>query len=1106
MSNPTSFQSFFKQKESNPFDPTRDLGLNAWIRSQTASTKNTEIKPACVAAAILSKSAIPPLDIPLQSKDVEHSAIVDSNRHIERLESLLKCLKDPKKTLPDCEVAFTKLGHSDIEVYTSLSLYVYEAFKHTLQTGDQFGENLIKKNPLILLQIKNRDNINLIQQLINQYQNKVIVQRKINELNSFKNTLQDPKSQNNVKKELGRLDATFLLNPMCRRIWELDNVHNDPHFGIPDYGYKKIIANPWLLLNYKGQDLIEDQKKALQQQAHSPISCDCLPPSLPLQLDTIQVVRNFERHFELQRFLRSLEDNNIGNEQLKHIFFSLDSKLQDTLCYYVWTASFCPNEYNFGKKLIENDVRILLRIKHSADSRNIIEQLSEHFACKALAERTLLQLGAFSYAVNRQIDLVQKQQMFKNLDKNLQDKLSFIIWKRAGSDLFAEPDYGYRVILNDPGVLFIKDARGSPPIDELQSALKKKSHYQLSEAKKITQADFAVPYHPCNHISIERLNNSIQPSEIPDKTKVTIVSAECEYLAKIGGLAAAVYGMAEALTKTDQKVKLILPKYERLPEAVKARLVEKKYYKENGVVRPLELNDCFGQGKIDRVFKLKIKNNEEFKQIFKGFDGKSENITFYFIEDTQRNPGDFDHFKGSIYPSKDFDAKERFAYFSCAAAELASKLNTHVIHAHDWHTAAVPMLINKKGKSIPTVFTLHNNEGQGIYSENTYGILEKMRLERRTTNMVVESLYAANEITTVSKNFALELQGAIGGKGLDYEMRKAAHLGQKLTGITNGSNPSIHDPRKDVALQFWRDLRDPTLQTIIDLRFSPDDPDILEKKARIAEQLQLYFAIYHPSIALDFRKNFILFVGRPDKKQKGLEMLEHALNTAIENGWLFITMVPESDDPQDPAKPILDRLEKRAREIRAGALIIRDRRRRSDNRLEWQEGPDPTKPISHEDRFSPPGIGSLLRTAAITIVPSIYEPCGLVQMEAKTKGSFPLCRATGGLAETVITEGEEMDGFLYEAKLDPCSNEQIVEFKQKLQGAMKFVDNLQQNPDAYRARLSKLINHGLKSSWTETFKAGELPPIEQMRYVYASAMKKAPHRSELFLDAHLLKK
>jgi len=55
--------------------------------------------------------------------------------------------------------------------------------------------------------------------------------------------------------------------------------------------------------------------------------------------------------------------------------------------------------------------------------------------------------------------------------------------------------------------------------------------------------------------------------------------------------------------------------------------------------------------------------------------------------------------------------------------------------------------------------------------------------------------------------------------------------------------------------------------------------------------------------------------------------------------------------------------------------------------------------------------------ADIVLVPSRYEPCGLVQLYAQRYGALPVARATGGLVDTIVDCDSKLEtgtGFLFE--------------------------------------------------------------------------------------------
>ena len=59
----------------------------------------------------------------------------------------------------------------------------------------------------------------------------------------------------------------------------------------------------------------------------------------------------------------------------------------------------------------------------------------------------------------------------------------------------------------------------------------------------------------------------------------------------------------------------------------------------------------------------------------------------------------------------------------------------------------------------------------------------------------------------------------------------------------------------------------------------------------------------------------------------------------------------------------------------------------------------------------------IFAAADIVLVPSRFEPCGLVQLYAQRYGALPVARATGGLVDTIVDCDAKLEtgtGFLFD--------------------------------------------------------------------------------------------
>jgi starch synthase len=562
--------------------------------------------------------------------------------------------------------------------------------------------------------------------------------------------------------------------------------------------------------------------------------------------------------------------------------------------------------------------------------------------------------------------------------------------------------------------------------------------------------------------------------QIPVAKRVYMVCAECNGVIKKGGLAEAVLGVAEGLRSKGYEVTLIMPKYDVFQNDHNGKV------KSSLAPAPFEIKHDFGNTqKIDRVFK-----------------GEIHDIEVLFIEDTVGLGKTHDHFAltgndlyeipGDVNEAK---VKERFAYFSKSASELIKMLRQQidVVFFHDWHGAlGIPLLARKStdewlnGEIPPLLYVFHNNgyaaQGELNAHQHAY-ILDQLALPHQFFNATKEAISLADGVITVSESYSREVQGRE-GNGLQNEMRKIAAQG-KFTGITNGSNPNLWNPEVEKQLKDWID---PITGENVPLNFSADS-DIVESKKKVKEQLQKWLIKHHNAIGekygIDLTKdNVILYVGRFDASQKGLDKFRFAMRAAKEKGATFIVMGSKENSPE--AVHILNELEKEAEALKdpkqwGGAWIIRDSFNKN-GKLNFQQGT--------EDGI--PGIGHLVRASAnINFCPSEYEPCGLTHLEGFAYGQLTVGTNLGGYADIINEDpsSRAFNGFLFPRFHQWKSEQQEKAVFDRMCFALDYCT--EQNDESKNQIMSRLMEMSKQYSWT-TAPEG-LSPIEKYEKVMAAA-------------------
>ncbi|GIL71724.1 hypothetical protein Vretimale_841 [Volvox reticuliferus] len=332
------------------------------------------------------------------------------------------------------------------------------------------------------------------------------------------------------------------------------------------------------------------------------------------------------------------------------------------------------------------------------------------------------------------------------------------------------------------------------------------------------------------------------------------------------------------------------------------------------------------------------------------------------------------------------DNHKRFSLFCKAAIEAVRVLpfgpgEECVFVANDWHSALVPLLLKDvyqargeftKAKS---VLAVHNIAFQGRMWEDTFKDMqlpassfdkfaftdgyskvytevtpmeedEKPPLTGKTykkINWLKAGILSADKLVTVSPNYATEISAdPAGGVELDAAIRSRGGI----EGIVNGMDIEEWNPKTDkfLALPY-------------------DQNSVYAGKAAAKEALQAELGL-----PVDPTAPVFSFIGRLEE-QKGVDIILAALPKLLAIPNVQIAILGTG---------------KAAYEKLVNAIGTKYKGR--------------AKGVV---KFSAPLAHMLTAGADFMLVPSRFEPCGLIQLHAMHYGTVPVVASTGGLVDTV---------------------------------------------------------------------------------------------------------
>jgi starch synthase len=301
------------------------------------------------------------------------------------------------------------------------------------------------------------------------------------------------------------------------------------------------------------------------------------------------------------------------------------------------------------------------------------------------------------------------------------------------------------------------------------------------------------------------------------------------------------------------------------------------------------------------------------------------------------------------------DNHRRFGLFGWVAAALAGGADPQwrpdIVHAHDWHAGLAPAYLAADGAAVGTVFTVHNLAYRGLFPGAAFAELglppDAFAIDGvefyGQVSFLKAGLVYADRLTTVSPTYASEIQTPAFGAGLDGLLRQRANV---LSGILNGVDPQIWDPRHDPVLPQPYEVA----------TIAAGKP---AAKAALQRRLGLGEDAAAPLFGAVSRLT----------PQKGLDLLLAALPGLVAaGGQIALLGSGDADLEQGFADATA------AYPGRVGTVIGYD------------------EALSH----------LIVGGADLLVMPSRFEPCGLTQLYALRYGTLPLVRRVGGLADTVV--------------------------------------------------------------------------------------------------------
>lgn len=388
-----------------------------------------------------------------------------------------------------------------------------------------------------------------------------------------------------------------------------------------------------------------------------------------------------------------------------------------------------------------------------------------------------------------------------------------------------------------------------------------------------------------------------------------------------------------------------------------------------------------------KVVKLGKSARKKTGQLFFSFAGKKEKVEIFSVNHPSSGvPVYLLRNRTYLELAKMADT---FAFFDKAVVEIIRKNSLFfipdIVHCNDHHTGLIPLLIKNDHLAVKTLMTIHNLAYQGKTSTDVIGkadldksICSTLAWEIKTKqiNFLMEGIIHADIVTTVSPSYVREIMTEEYGQGLDEILRGKEG---RVFGILNGIDI---DHRKVTSKKY---VPFPYLS----LKNNTGDKKELVNWEEGKRRNKLYLQ-RKLGLKVTDKLPLLSFIGRLNASQKGLDIMHRMFRGTDFSRYQIVLLGAGSQEWEE--------------------------------RFQWLSTFYP-KSVSCTFKFEDVLATQIYAASDFILIPSKYEPCGLVQMIAMYYGTLPIAHRTGGLADS-IKNG--VNGFLFD-KYSSLALEKTVE-------------------------------------------------------------------------------